>query len=726
MNYIEIENKFYILADSSGVENRTMVLKQGDSFGVFDRNGDIAPLGRQSPYGVYHEGTRFLSHLQLSIEGHRPLLLSANLREENELMIVDLTNADYQNAKGELIHKGLVHVMRTKFLWKGVCYERMRFSNFDQDTRTFRLNLVVDADYADIFEVRGMNRADKGNKLPSSQEGGDTLLLSYLGLDSIKRSTRIVFSPSPERLENGEAGYTIALEAKETHDIYLSMAFEIGDQRPRLLSYEEAHDQMLAGLEEMKKKNTVISTDNESFNEWIDRSMADLNTMVTETDKGLYPYAGVPWYSTPFGRDGIITAFMCLWMNPEIARGVLHYLAKTQASDYIEFQDAEPGKILHEKRGGEMAELGEVPFKLYYGTIDATPLFISLAGAYYERTGDLDTIRTIWPNILRALEWMDTDGDLDGDGYLEYQVKSKIGLANQGWKDSFDSISYDNGQLAEAPIALCEVQGYAYDAKRSAANLATALGHSDMANGLLQEAERLKERFARDFWDEKRGCYVLALDAKKRPCRVVSSNAGHALFSGIATPEHAAKMAKVLLSQQMFSGWGIRTLSTDELRYNPMSYHNGSVWPHDTAMIAYGLAQYGFQAEVQKIVSGTFETAMAVELNRLPELFCGFEKRSGEGPTAYPVACSPQAWAVASVFILVQSMLGLRIIANENLLHFTNPSLPPYLQEITIRHLKVGEHDVALQIRMQRGEVVVTLLNHEQDIHIHIEREVYS
>ena len=720
MNYVEIENKFYILAESSQSEDRAMVLKQGDSFGVFDRNGDIAHLGRQGSFGLYHEGTRFLSKMDLSIEGKRPLLLSSNLREENELLIVDLTNPDYQKKNGELLHKGVVHMLRTKFLWNGVCYERIRFSNFELEPVEFTISLKFDADYADIFEVRGIPRDKKGEVL-REESGKDCLLLSYQGLDKIRRNTRISFSPQPDRIMNKEVQHKISLNSQEEFDLFIGIAFEIGAQKPAIQEYEQAHDQMIEVLEKGKKNTTCISTDNESFNEWIERSQADLNTMLTQTELGLYPYAGVPWYSTPFGRDGIITAFMCLLINPEITKGVLYYLAKTQAREHSDFQDAEPGKIFHEKRGGEMAELGEVPFKLYYGTIDATPLFVSLAWAYYERTDDEETIRSIWDNIKLAIEWIDKYGDLDGDGYVEYQVKSEKGLTNQGWKDSVDSVSHEDGRLADSPIALCEVQAYVFDAKVSAAKLAELFGENGYAERLKKEANTLKENFTRDFWDEEMQVFALALDGHKKPCRVVSSNAGHVLFSGIADREQAKKLSKVLLSEKMFSGWGIRTLATDAKRYNPMSYHNGSIWPHDNAMIAYGLAQYGLKNDVIKVSTGIFDTAMAVDLERLPELFCGFKRRKGEAPTAYPVACSPQAWAIASAFILVQSMLGLKVIAKENLLHFKKPSLPPYIEDITIKNLKVKDKEVVLQVRKQKGEIVVTLLSHEDEIKVEVE-----
>jgi glycogen debranching enzyme len=426
----------------------------------------------------------------------------------------------------------------------------------------------------------------------------------------------------------------------------------------------------------------------------------------------------VPGFSATFGRDGIIAALEMLWLEPRLARGVLSYLAATQASEVDDAAEAEPGKILHERRLGEMANLGEVPFARYYGSIDSTPLFVLLAARYYSRTGDRPTIERLWPHIERALHWIDSYGDCDGDGYVEYARRNEKGLVNQGWKDSYDPIFHADGRLAAPPIALCEVQAYVHAAKCGAAMLARMLGQESRAVALEEAAADLYRRFNRDFWCEELGFYALALDGEKKPCRVRTSNAGHALFGGIVPDERVARLAEGLNGNEMFSGWGIRTVAISERRYNPMSYHNGSVWPHDNAVIAQGFQRYGLRRESARLLGALFGAASYFELKRLPELFCGFPRQRERGPTLYPVACSPQAWAAGALFSLVQSCLGLEFELATRTIRFRKPQLPSFLSRITLRNLELLGAQVDVSIRGQGADVALSILKRRGDVQV--------
>ncbi|MGA6828759.1 glycogen debranching N-terminal domain-containing protein [Nitrospira sp. NS4] len=707
---ISWNDEYYIRASSSLADDRVEALKQGETFAVFDRHGDIHPV-LAGPQGIFHDGTRFLSRFDLSIGGQRPLLLSATVKEDNALLTVELTNPDMMQEGRPSLPRGALHLRRTKFLWQGTCYERLCVHNYSLAEIPVILSFTFDADYADLFEARGRQRPRRGCRLDTVQ-AGDELVLAYEGLDNRVRRTHVRCTPSPARV-GSDCFVLEALLAPHANAAWdLTIACEIERRRAQVsLSYEQASAEADRALQEATSRDCHIYTSNEQFNDWLNRSSADLHMLISETPEGPYPYAGVPWFSTPFGRDGIITALEFLWVNPTIARGVLAYLASTQATEVRPEQDAEVGKILHETRSGEMAALGEVPFGRYYGSVDATPLFIILAGAYYERSGDRAFAQALWPNIQLALHWIDQYGDPTGAGFVTYDRRSAHGLVHQGWKDSHDAVFHADGTAAIGPIALCEVQAYVYQAKRAAADLALLVGEVNRAEKLRREAESLRERFEHAFWCEELGSYALALDGHGRPCRVRSSNPGHCLFGGIAAPERGLRVARSLITDEFFSGWGIRTVATSERRYNPMSYHNGSVWPHDNALIAAGMGAYGHKEGVIKILTGLFDASLFLSLHRLPELFCGFPRRPGESPTLYPAACAPQAWASAAIFLLLQSCLGLRIEALDRRLSFINPVLPPFLERVEIRRLVIG--DASLDVILDR---------HPEDVSVKVSR----
>ncbi len=694
-------------------ERRPRTLKYGDTFAVFDHNGD-ALAGSGSPEGIYHRDTRYLSQLRLSIEGERPLLLSSTVRDDNAVLICDLTNPELPDPEGgRAVPSDVLHVRRTRFLWNAGAFERLALSNFDILPHRFRLAIDFDADFADIFEVRGATRPRRGRR-QAPELTADSVTLSYVGLDDVRRETHVRFEPVPTGLAAGRASFVIDLVPHERKTLFLQ--FRCGsDDGPCVDTPREA---FFAGFRaaHRERRATVgraasISSSNEVFNETVRRSVSDLYMLTTETPDGLFPYAGIPWFSTFFGRDAIITALETLWLDPRIARGVLLRLARVQATAVDAASDAEPGKILHEMRFGEMAALKEVPFGCYYGSIDSTPLFVMLAGAYLVRTGDVDTLRELWPAIEAATGWIDAWGDRDGDGFVEYGRRSDTGLVNQGWKDSKDSIFHADGTLAKGPIALVEVQAYVYGAWRAAATIARRLKRRpDEVAALNRRATELRRRFDRAFWDEALGTYALALDGDKRRCRVRTSNAGHALLTGLALPHRASRIVAGLMLPSSFSGWGVRTLASTEARYNPMSYHNGSVWPHDNALIASGMARYGFRAEAARIFQGLFDASTYIDLKRLPELFCGFPRVRSHGPTFYPVACAPQAWAAAAPISLLGACLGLNFDAENGYAIFEQPELPGFVDDVALRQLTLGDARIDVQLDRAGSQVAVHVL----------------
>jgi glycogen debranching enzyme len=541
--------------------------------------------------------------------------------------------------------------------------------------------------------------------------------MGYVGLDGERRCSVLVFDPPPRSLNKNIASYTLDLQPGEPCSIFLTLDCEQNISS----SKNDFFYSMIAAARESRtetKHAAGVVTSNAILNQVLRRSKADLYMLVTSTPQGPYPYAGIPWYSTTFGRDGILTAIEMLWLDPSIAKGVLKRLAAFQASEHDPLNDAEPGKILHEMRRGEMAALREVPFGLYYGSVDSTPLFVLLVGLYVERTGDLEILRALWPNVEAAITWIDRYGDQDGDGFVEYLRLSEQGLSNQGWKDSFDAVFHDDGRLAEGPIALAEVQGYVYAAKKMAARCARRLKNEARAQKLDAEAERLIEQFDAAFWCESINTYTIALDGKKKPCRVCTSNAGQVLFSGLARADRAHTIMRGLMEPRFFSGWGIRTVARDQSRYNPMSYHNGSIWPHDNALIALGFGRFGFKAAVDRIFAGMLEAATYMEFQRLPELFCGFRRRSSRGPTLYPVACSPQAWSSAAPFALLQALLGFEFDPDANEIRLRNPHLPDFIDAISIKHLCLGDASVDLALHGRGDDLSLRVMRSDGNIQV--------
>jgi glycogen debranching enzyme len=705
-------------------DDRSRVLKDGETFGVFNRFGDIQPT-EMGDRGLYYDGTRFLSRYVFRVAGVRPLLLSSSITPDNSTLVVDLTNPELPPFADGVTPQDTLHFLREKLVHDQYSFERVAVTNYSTETARFRMSWDFGADFRDIFEVRGVERSRRGSLEPASVTDG-AVELRYEGLDGVRRSMQIGFDPRPLELDEGHASFEIELAAGGSRNFEVRVRCSVDPPARAAVAFVNRYDE--AAQFAIEKAAIAdgdwarITTSNQRFNSWLTRSAADMRMMITETASGRYVYAGVPWFSAPFGRDGIIAALESLTLSPSLAAGVLRYLAATQATEIDSERDAEPGKILHEARGGEMAALGEIPFQRYYGSVDATPLFVMLAGAYYRRTADADLIDEIWPNLTAAVDWLDTAGDVDGDGFVEYSQQSRHGLVNQGWKDSHDSIMHADGRLATGRIALSEVQGYLYAARLAMAQLAAIRGDDKFERLQRRRAVRLRTRFDEAFWRDDLGTFALALDGDKQACAVRTSNAGHALFSGLAKRERAPQLARALLAGDMFSGWGVRTLSAEAPRFNPMSYHNGSVWPHDNALIASGLSRYGFTLEAVRLLTAQFDVAQSMELARMPELFCGFDRRHGQGPTQYPVACSPQSWAAGAVFMLLDACLGLTIDAPGQRIRFSRPALPPWLEEVTISELPIGNARADIRLHRDGDSVHAAVMRSKGHVDLVLDR----
>lgn len=710
-----LQSEFGIVARSQA-ETPSRVLKQGDTFLLFDRSGDVNAHGN-GDQGLYRGDTRFVSRWTLRLGGEPPLLLGSEVTRANDRCIIDLTNPDQVVANEVVLPKGSLHLRRTRFLLDGVVYERVVVTSYAATRVSTTLDVGVESDFADIFEVRGTPRRARGRKSTASP-ATTAIEHTYVGLDGLTRTLRVDVDGAPH-VAGSAMRFMIDLGPGEYQTLTFTLAAATPGAREQPLAFDAARARIGLGL---VAAGARLESSRAPFNQWLTRSAADVDMLLGPTPEGSYPYAGVPWFSTVFGRDGIITALELLWIQPEIARGVLRHLAATQATAVDDANDAQPGKVLHEARQGEMAQLREVPFGRYYGSVDSTPLFVMLAADYHRRTGDLALVRELWPHLVAALQWIERYGDPDGDGLVDYMRKSSTGLVQQGWKDSFDSVRHRDGSIAPPPIALCEVQGYVFAALRGAAGLARQLGDAAAADHYGAAAGKLAQVFEERFWCEELGTYALAVDGRGRPCRVRTSNPGHCLFTGIARPSRALATAETLLAPSLFSGWGIRTVASDEAFFNPMSYHNGSVWPHDTAIAAAGLARYGRTDLALAVLEGLYDASTFLELHRLPELFCGFDRRPDVGPTSYPVACAPQAWAAGAAFLLLQACLGLDIDALERTVTFANPQLPASVRTLEINRLQIGDAVLDLLCTRHAHDVDVSVVRRVGDVRVVVRR----
>lgn len=700
--------------DPSGL----LATKEGDMFLYTTPEGNLSGGGT----GLYFRDTRFLSLYSMELAGAPPVLLSSSA-ERASMSYIDCTNDNIMDGERIAVPQQTLNVRRTRVIADRL-FERVRIKNYNPFPVRVEVRLTLGADFADIFEVRGMSREKRGT-LFKPRVDGTMVTLAYRGEDGAFRATRVNLGAEPARHQIDAGSVTVwfdlELGAHYTRVLHLAIEPVVDDERRPHISFESALHELRRSYEDWERSCTSIDTDNELFNRLLQRGVRDLRALLTETSDGKYLAAGIPWYVAPFGRDSLLTSHQILMVNPDPARDTLRMLARLQGREVDPWRDEEPGKILHEIRRGELAAASRIPHTPYYGSVDSTPLFLILLGTYHKWTADRGFLEEMLPHIDRALTWIDDYGDTDGDGFVEYQKQSPLGLENQGWKDSHDSVVHADGTLAKGPIALAEVQAYVYLAKQRVADMFDDLGNPGRAQVLRDQAAVLRKRFDDAFWMEDERYYALALDGDKKQVRAVTSNPAHGLYCGIIPPERAADVAERLLEPDMFSGWGVRTMSKSALAYNPMSYHNGSVWPHDNAFIAAGLKRYGYHRKTNRLATSLFDAAVFSQTMRLPELFCGFTRRAPNRPVSYPVACSPQAWAAGAPFLMLQAMLGLSARAPENLLTINSPVLPSWLNTIEMRNLRVGSSTISIAFKREGDMTGFTVLSKQGDVRVIME-----
>ena len=711
------KNVEYAVATGAQDIRETIVIKEGDLFLLTDLNGNV-PRGNINGLGLYHKDTRFLSAYELVLEGIPPTYLLST-GEMRFAEVQELTNPDLRLPNGVVIPKETLTIHRERVITPLAVNEVLTVTNFNVTPMPIELVVFFDADFADMFQIRGfLQVSERGTLFPPTWNDG-ALVFRYLGIDGITRQTTIEFSPCPTVRAGGQATYDLNLDPRSSTTLRLRVSVATSEAEPKgsLPDLVTLVERGTAEYERWLEEQPTMQTDNQVWDDLVRRALLDLHLLQSGTREQPFPAAGIPWFATLFGRDSLIVGLQHTW-TPKHAAHILRLLANLQGKQVDPWRDEQPGKIMHELRRGELAHRNVIPFNPYYGTVDATPLFVILLAEYYRSTGDAALLRELEPNLRAAIAWMEDYGDMDGDGFLEYKSQSSSGLTNQGWKDSWDAIMYANGELIKPPVALVEVQGYVYAARVGASEIYRALGNVSEANRNLYVANWLRNAFNQAFWMKDHGYYCLALDGDKKQAKVISSNPGQALWSGIVPPDRAKLMVQRIMQPDMFTGWGIRTLASKEVRYNPMGYHVGTVWPHDNALIAMGFKRYGEEARLQTLISGFFEAVRHFPDLRVPELFCGYDRSQYHVPIRYPVACSPQAWAAGSTLLFLQAMLGLVPQAPKNEIWIVHPELPSWLRSVTLRKIPVGNSFVDLRYQRQGDHTFTEVLRIEGNVRV--------
>jgi glycogen debranching enzyme len=704
---------------SNNITNQ-LVIRDDELTFVTLQNGEI-PVTENYGYGLYYHDCRHLSGFLIKLMDLPPTrILSSDERGFRSTLVA--TNAEITDCKGKLIEKETILGSMVTVI-PGQVQHTHTIQNFNTFAVTMSLTYEFDADFADMFTIRGITPPTNGKVLPARYDG-KSLHLSYEGEDGHIRNTIIAFDPAPTTVEGRKCTFELSFEPQgsQTVKIHISVEDIAPGQRPEkpVVNTERRMNKILRSYVAALECCNNIPTSNNIFNSIMVRSLADLNMMRISLDGYMYHSAGVPWYDTLFGRDSLISALQLLPFEATVAKSTLLVNAKFQGKKTDAWRDEEPGKILHELRLGELANLNLIPQTPYYGTVDATPLFLILLSEYVNWTGDMELLKRLESNVDVALKWIDVYADIDKRGFTSYAVKSESGIYNQGWKDSFDSVSHSDGTLAKKPVALAEVQGYVYMAKKGLAPLFRLLGREQDAARLEKEAESLKARFNRRFWMEEKKYFAQALDAEGL-CDVISSNPAQCLWTGIIDPRYAKHLVDRIFRDDMFTEWGIRTLSSGERRYNPLGYHNGTVWPHDNSIIAMGLMKYGFVNEMSILFTGMYEASRAFENYRLPECFGGLPRSTYSVPVRYPVACSPQAWASGTIPFMFTACLGIAPDALNNRLIIKKPHLPSWLVDVQFNNVKIGDTLTDLDFKRIENETLINVSKKSGDIDVIIE-----